>query len=1026
MVKAAKPKKEKKKTRGKRGLIVPRIFTKKIEKVDDFFELKPRKIEIRDSNEDIIYKNDNVFFPESWSELSGKVVASKYLYKGDDKEHIENKVSQLVHRVTKTISKKAVSQGIISGRNSKTFQNELFFNVMNQGHSFNSPVWFNVGLWEEYGVKEKEITGSHWAINKRGRFTNRIDAYKRPQGAACFIQSIKDSMNDIMDHAKREAMLFKFGSGTGTNFSNLRAIGEPLSGGGKASGQLSFFRIYDIIAGCIMSGGKTRRAAKMVIQDDNHPDLLRFIQWKAREEQKALWLCAQPRWSPRSDADLESEAYKTITGQNGNNTIRVTDEFMNAALTGADWNLWYRTASRFTKEKDICLDDYVDDRQLPDKRFIKRLTNKRKIVNAGEVFEQITRAAAVSGDPAIQYHDNINRWNTCPNTGIIRASNPCSEFMAPDDSACNLASLNLIKYVRKREEKSQLTLAAKSKGSDGVAAIGSISDSLIDFGLFKQGVRNSIIAQEALVDYCSYPAKDIARNAHNLRPLGLGYTNLAALLMEQGIAYDSDEGRALAGAVTSLMTAYAYQTSAELAQKIGAFEDFKKNKGPMLNVLKMHYDEAKKIKRLKHVFGLEGILDETEKVWTDVLKKGERYGFRNSQVTLLAPTGTIGFMMDVDVTGIEPMPAIAYTKALAGGGELNVDVKPCVKKGLEKLGYHGKSLEKILDYIKENETIMGAPEVDKKHYNVFATALERDNIIPVDGHLNMMAAVQPHLSGAISKTVNLPKGSTIQDVKNTYVKGWRLGLKSISLYVDGSKGIQPINVKSKAEGDGFEWGDRDKPKNSMHPGGFIHRAGWNVDIGKTGVNITIGEYDNRIPGNSIAEIFVSFGKAGAATGGTYELWSKEASRNLQSGPKKFDEFIKHNLGSTGPTNGLTNHPYIKTCSSIPDFISKLILLEYRGDKTFCDEEVKPDYVRELRCNVLANQRRARHYQSRIDYIDKALNEGELIKTFPLLIDKVESDLPSSQIYCNSCGFETKFSGANCRKCYNCGDSDGCG
>jgi len=1014
--------KDKRREKTQIGLSIPRIFTRESINPTDGITFAPRDVKIKDKPGKVIYQNNGVIFPEEWSGLAGKVVTSKYFYKGDGAEYTEKDVRQVVRRVVTTIAKQAVKQELVKKSDSSAFRDELFKSIINQGESFNSPVWFNLGLYDAYDVRGGgKKSESHFALVGPNRFSSKIDAYQRPQVSACFIQSIEDCMEDIMNHATREAMLFKFGSGTGSNFSNLRGIGEPLSGGGVASGQISFFRIFDIVAGSVMSGGKTRRAAKMVIQDCDHPDLLRFIHWKASEERKALWMCAQPRWAPTDPQDLESEAYKTIGGQNGNNSVRVTDDFMNAALAGADWSLWFRTKDRHKKETDISLSEYKDDRYLPDKRFIKRLTNMRKFVNAGEVLEQICRAAAVTGDPAVQYHNNINRWNTVPNFGPIRASNPCSEFMAPDDTACNLASLNLIKYSKKSAGRLFSGMLKKAK-------------SLIDLVAFKQGVRNTIISQEALVDYGSYPSEKIARNSHLLRPLGLGYTNLGALLMESGLEYDSEEGRALASAVTSLMTAYAYLTSSEIAEQKGAFAEFENNKEAMLKVLKMHADATREIKSPDKVQGLSEIVNEANKVWEQVLTRGEKFGFRNSQVTLLAPTGTIGFMMDVDCTGVEPMPAIAYKKALAGGGTLEVDVKPCVKKGLETLGYEGRQLEGILEFIRENETVVGAPGLDKKHYKVFATAFNPDNSIAVDGHLDMMAAVQPFLSGAISKTVNLPKGATIKDVKDTYIKGGKLGLKSISLYIDGSKGAQPINIRTRTDREELKWGERDRPQNSMYAGGFISRAGWSVDIGRTGVQITLGEYDNRRPSESIAEIFVEFGKAGSPFSGPYGLWSREASRGIQKGPRggSIQEFIKHNLGSTGNISGFTSHPYIKSCTSIPDFAAKLILFEYFGDTSVCkglgEEELLPENVtRELRANVLANQRRVRHAQSRIDYIDTAMREGKLQEVFPLLLDAgTPGALDISEIYCPACGYETQLSGASCRKCENCGDSDGCG
>lgn len=981
-------------------LTIKRYFTEKGKKPEDYFTWTQSDIEIKDSFGNSIYSGKNLYFPNTWSQLARKVVSSKYFYKGNGPDYLEKDLRQLAPRVINDFAKEGVKQGYFSESDSLRFQDELTYSMMNQSFSWNSPVWFNAGLFNSYGVKEeKEKTSSHWAIVDN-EFTNGIDAYERPQLSACFIMSIDDDMSKIMRHATKEAMLFKHGSGTGTNYGPLRGFGEPLSGGGFASGCVpSFMKIYDIIAGSIRSGGKTRRAAKMLILPDDHPDLFRFINWKVEEEKKALWLCANQRWAPRDLKDLESEAYKTVTGQNGNNSIRVTDEFMEAALRGGDWDLWLRTKDRFDKEVEISLDKYHDDRYLTDKRFIKKLTNKRKVINAEETLEQITRAAAVIGDPALQYDSTINKWNTCSNSGRINASNPCSEYMFLDDSACNLASLNLIKF---RKE-----------------------DGSFDIKSFKQVIRNIIISQDIIVDHASYPDKEIARNSHLFRALGLGYTNLGALVMSLGLPYDSDEARALASGITSLMTSYAFQTSAELAEKFGAFKEFEKNKEPMLNVIKMHMDKSLKIKRSEK--GLENkIINEANRVWKDDFLKGDQHGFRNSQVTLLAPTGTIGFMMDVDTTGIEGMPALIYEKGLAGGGELEIDLKPCVTSGLKKLGYSGEKLEKIVEYMKEKGSVIDAPYLREEHYKVFETAFG-DNVLSVDAHLNMMAAVQPFLSGAISKTVNLPKGSTIQDVRDTYIKGWKLGLKSISLYIDGSKGIQPLNIKTPRDKEGgLKWGDRIKPENPMLKGGFINRVGWNVDIQGTGVHFIIGEYEDRPPKDTPADYFIEFGSSGSDHAASYTSWGKEASRGRQLGGT-IKDFIKHNKGASGTVKGLTDHEFIKSCSSIEDMFAKIVQLEYLGETTVCDKEPNEKQIKELRCNVLANRRRVRHYQSRIDFIETAMKDGKLIEIFPLYEDELQiGEISMSDIFCTKCGYKTELSGANCRKCNNCGEAGVCG
>jgi len=820
-------------------------------------EFERRNVEIKDTDGRTIYFGKNLEFPKCWSEKAKRIVASKFFYRGGEGQDSENSLKQLVYRVSDSLEKEAIRQGVLSEKDAANFKKELSYMEFMQMHSFNSPVWFNVGLYDKYKIsedkKDKKGISSHWAVNENGNPTNRIDAYQRPQGSACFIQSIEDNMGSILEHAKKEGMLFKYGSGTGTNFSTLRGTNEPLSGGGVASGEMSFMRIYDIIAGRIRSGGKTRRAAKMVITDVNHPDIFRFILWKVNEEKKALWLSVNPSWAPHNPGDLDSEAYKTVDGQNGNNSVRVSDEFMNFALNGGDLSLYFKTGHRTKKEQEIPIEKYKDDRYLPDMRFIKKLTNRKKVVSAKQVLEQIARAATVVGDPALQYHDTINSWHTCPNSGPINASNPCSEYMFLDDTACNLASLNLLKFTTPNE--------------------------ILNISEFKKAVQTSIVAQEIMVDYASYPSKKIAKNSSLFRPLGLGYTNLGALLMSRGIAYDSDEGRAIAAAVTSLMTATAYRTSAELARKLGAFKEFEKNKKPMLDILKKHRDFSLSIPShgSEKIRGLNELINEANKNWDEAIKIGKRYGFRNAQVTLLAPTGTIGFMMDVDCTGIEPLTGLVTIKSLVGGGKLTTDVPFSVFEGLRNLGYEKGGLEKIVEYIRENGTVIGAPELKEEHYNVFATAAGNENTINIYGHLKMMAAVQPFLSGAISKTVNLPKGSSVKDVKDTYILGWRLGLKSVSLYIDGSKGIQPITIHQKEkEKNEVKWGERKKP-NSID----MYRK--NVTINGVGLHFKVGEYNDSPPKDSPADFFVEFGSSGSEYSAVYDSWAKELSRNRQRG-----------------------------------------------------------------------------------------------------------------------------------------------
>jgi ribonucleoside-diphosphate reductase alpha chain len=572
-----------------------------------------------------------------------------------------------------------------------------------------------------------------------------------------------------------------------------------------------------------------------------------------------------------------------------------------------------------------------------------------------------------------------------------------------DDTACNLASINL----------TQLRIDDYP---------------VINPELLRHIVRTSIYSQEALVDQSSYPSKEIAENSHKFRPLGLGYTNLGAFLMEMGVPYDSEEGRSIAAVVTSLMTAYAYQTSAEIASKVGTFEEYDKNREPMLEVIRMHADAAKKIIKNSKVKGLNDLIEESRKAWETVSQIGEQHGFRNAQVTLLAPTGTISFMMDADCTGIEPMIGLETTKGLAGGGEIKRSLALCVTKGLQSLGYNASQIEKIVEYVNEHKSVVGAPELDRDHYKVFETALGDEDPISVDGHLNMMAAVQPFLSGAISKTVNLPRGSTVQDIKDTYIKAWKLGLKSVCPYVDQSKGIQPVTVSS-LRGNGKtepKWGQRVKPTGVYGELGPIERFSFSVEIDRTPVHIIFGDYQNRPPKEAFADYFVAFGGSGSPLSAHVEDWAKAGSRSRQRG-EPFDEFVRHNVGSVGTIRGFTNHPFIKTCTGIADFVAKLAALEYQANTDYCDVKPTSEQIEELRCNVLARRRREEHYRSRIRFIDHVMEKGEVMPIVPLYEDNIQPrEIRMGQEFCIRCGSKTVLSGANCRRCENCGDAGACG
>ncbi len=719
------------------GLKFARVFSQKAIAPFDELEWEQRTAEITDDSGKAIFKQENVEVPKSWSALATKIAVSKYFYgdisNGNDpyKGGRERSVKQLVHRVTRTITDCGIKDGYFADKESaETFYNELTWLCVNQYGAFNSPVWFNVGLHHQYGVGKGRGEGNYYYNHKTGQAERAKTQYEYPQGSACFIQSVEDTMEDIMRLALSEAMLFKYGSGTGSDLSTLRSTREKLSGGGKPSGPLSFLKVYDQVANVVKSGGKTRRAAKMNTLKDWHPDIEEFIEAKTKEEKKA-WALIEQGYDP----SFNGEAYGSIMYQNENLSVRVSDEFMNAAVEGKEW---------WTKR--------VTDGQPCEKK------------DAATLLRKIAEGTHLCGDPGIQFDTTIDHWHTCKGTARQNSTNPCSEYLFLDNTACNLASLNLLKFKK--------------------------ADGQFDVERFKAAVRLFITAQEIIVDNASYPIKEIAENSHIFRTLGLGYANLGALIMSYGLGYDTDEGRALAGAITSIMTGHAYEQSAKMAKGMGPFPGYKDtrcsgvaktadttNEPYMLEVIKLHRSHVEKI-QVSERFGF--LKEEAKKCWDGALAAGKKHGYRNAQVTVLAPTGTIGFLMDCDTTGIEPDIALVKYKLLAGGGMLKI-VNQTVKPALLNLGYSAKQIEKIINHIDKFDTIEDVTEEDgttissglkPEHLTVFDCAFKAhrgSRSLHFRGHIRMMAAAQPFLSGAISKTVNLPEHATVDDIVNTYV-----------------------------------------------------------------------------------------------------------------------------------------------------------------------------------------------------------------------------------------------------------------
>ncbi|MGC2769401.1 MAG: vitamin B12-dependent ribonucleotide reductase, partial [Candidatus Acidiferrum sp.] len=777
------------------GLVFERYFTDGKVSPFDKMEWEKRTALIGNEKGVTIFKQESVEVPKSWSQTATNIVTSKYFHGKPGTSEREGSVRQLIGRVVNTIVRWGEEGGYFADDASRdAFQDELTHLLVEQKMSFNSPVWFNVGV------------------------------QPKPQCSACFINSVHDSMESIMGLTRTEGMLFKWGSGTGTNFSTLRGSKEALSGGGIASGPVSFMKGFDAFAGVIKSGGKTRRAAKMVILNIDHPDIVEFIECKMKEERKAHVLIEQGY-----DSSIDGEAYSSIFFQNANHSVRVTDDFMRAAEDNKDW---------WTKN--------VTDGQPNEK------------LSARDLLHKISESAWQCGDPGMQYDTTVNRWHTCKNTARINASNPCSEYMFLDDTACNLASLNLMKYLS--------------------------SNGQFDVDAFKHAVDVTITAQEILVDNASYPTPKIGENSHNFRPLGLGYANLGALLMSMALPYDSDEGRDVAGVVTALMCGEAYAQSARVAERLGPFSGYEENREPMLDVIRMHRNAMRGIKP-EHVQG--ELYMGAQGAWDTALELGEKHGFKNSQVTVLAPTGTIGFMMDCDTTGIEPDLALIKMKKLVGGGLIKI-VNNTVPQALIRLGYTPEQTSEIVSYIDQNGRIDGAPFMKAEHVPVFdcslATAGGRS--IAWRGHVKMMAAAQPFLSGAISKTINMPEESTIEDIMKAYIESWKLGLKAVAIYRDNSKRSQPLNAAGNkkdekkaevvAEPEQRELFARmQREKMPVERDSVTHK----FSVGGHEGYITVGMY----PDGRAGEIFIKMSKEGSTLSGVMDGLALTISLGLQYG-----------------------------------------------------------------------------------------------------------------------------------------------
>ncbi|HEY6192557.1 MAG TPA: vitamin B12-dependent ribonucleotide reductase [Bacteroidota bacterium] len=894
------------------GLSFRRHYTKPGIHPFDMIEWEYRTSVIQNEKGEIIFEQKDVEAPKSWSMTATNVVVSKYFHGKLGSPERETSVRQLVDRVSRTMVEWGKKGGYFATEeDAETFYSELSFLLVNQYLSFNSPVWFNVGIEE------------------------------RPQCSACFINSVDDTMESILELAKTEGRLFKWGSGTGSNLSALRSSREGLSSGGTASGPVSFMKGYDAFAGVIKSGGKTRRAAKMVILNVDHPDILDFIRCKSEEEKKA-WALIDAGYN--GGFNVPGGAYDSVFYQNANHSIRVTDDFMQATLDDKAWT----TKSVLHRET---MDTY----------------------RAKDLLNEMSEAAWISGDPGMQFHTTINNWHTCPNSAPINASNPCSEYMFLDDTACNLASLNLMKF----------------RSDDGE----------FDIESFCHAVAITISAQEIEVDNASYPTPKIAANSAEYRPLGLGYANLGALLMARGLPYDSEEGRAYASAVTALMCGQAYRQSALIAREVGPFRGFERNREPMLRVVKMHGLAADRIEN-NYVPG--DLLTASRKVWDDAYATGREYGFRNSQATVLAPTGTIGFMMDCDTTGVEPDIALVKYKKLVGGGLLKI-VNQTVPLALKKLGYIDEQIEHIIAYIDKNDMIEGAPHLKEEHLPVFDCAFKPargQRSIHHMGHVKMMAATQPFISGAISKTVNMPNEVRAEDIARTYLEAWRLGLKAIAIYRDGCKRTQPLNTsldqlvnstKQKAVRRRLP----DERNAVTHKFSIAGHEGY----------ITVGLYEDGIPG----ELFITMSKEGSTISGLMDAFATSVSMALQYGVPLRVLVEKFSHMRFEPS-GFTGNQEIPIAKSICDYIFRWL------GKKFLPADEQPAILDVLN----GNGGRAAVEPVATPKIYLTSSGETATSRAEREVYRAQADAPP----CHACGSIMVRSGT-CYKCTNCGETSGC-
>ncbi|MET0779233.1 MAG: vitamin B12-dependent ribonucleotide reductase [Candidatus Saccharimonadales bacterium] len=948
------------------SLTVGRLFTQPKSKAYDQLKWSRQDSIIKNPATGIpVFEQKGVEFSEGWSLNAVNIVAQKYFCGTPGSDDREQSLKQLINRVVDTVTRQGLQEGYFeTDAEAEDFREELKYVLATQRAAFNSPVWFNIGAPE-----------------------------RAQQASACFILGVEDTMQSILNWYVEEGMIFKGGSGAGINLSAIRSSEEALGkSAGRASGPVSFMRGADSSAGSIASGGKTRRAAKMVVLNADHPDIETFLWCKAIEERKARVLQDAGFDMSLNGADAFSVQY-----QNANNSMRVTDDFMKAVVNDDDWDL----------------------RAVTTGKSVKRM-------KARDLFRQFAEAAWECADPGMQFDTTINRWHTSPNAGRINGSNPCSEYMHLDNSACNLASLNLLKYLKE--------------------------DNTFDVEAFKHTVELIFTAQEILVGYSSYPTESITKNAKAYRELGIGYANLGALLMAQGLAYDSAEGRAQAAAITALMTGHSYATSAKMAKRVGPFAGYRKDRDGMLNVLRMHRAEVSKIDA-----GLvsEELLSAATTAWDEAVELGELYGMRNSQASVLAPTGTIGLMMDCDTTGIEPDFALVKHKNLVGGGSMAI-VNQTVPRALKTLGYTKEQSDEIVAYIFEHGTVKGAPHLKDEHAEVFACAVG-DNSIHYLGHVKMMAAVQPFLSGAISKTVNMPESATVEEIEQLHIDAWKMGIKAIAIYRDNCKVAQPLSGKKKAVD------KQDAPLQAAAAAvpapasvselindrivvkGAVRRLlprrrdskTYKFRIADLKGFFTVGEYEDGTPG----ELFVSVSKQGSTLSGLMDSFAVSVSHGLQYGvPLK--SYVRTMMSRSFAPAGITDDPDIRTASSITDYIFRRLALDYlsfddRLELGLASLDDMPDSQTSLLTDDQSVDGQlveaSEHPVAQLEEVEKleettvpvsAASASTVFQTEPVKKKAAFVAADSTAPLCYNCGNQTQRAGS-CYVCTSCGSTTGC-